>query len=102
MWLRCQRRPYCKEDGELRSRPPHHHTHLKFVHISGFFGHKDQVELALQILRSSIMLEKLEINPRVEIADCDESENNFMRENSTWMVIESPLNLFARQTTAML
>lgn len=77
MWLRCQRRPYCKEDGELRSRPPHHHTHLKFVHISGFFGHKDQVELALQILRSSIMLEKLEINPRVEIADCDESEKQF-------------------------
>lgn len=74
MWLCCQRRPYCKEVGELRSRPPHHHTHLKTVHISGFFGHKDQVELALHILRSSIMLEKMEITPRVEIADCDESQ----------------------------
>ncbi|KAF8660682.1 hypothetical protein HU200_057508 [Digitaria exilis] len=73
MWLCCQRRPYCKEDGKLRSRPPQHHTHLKSVHISGFFGHKDQVELALHILRSSIMLEKMEITPRVEIADCDES-----------------------------
>ncbi|CAN6281448.1 unnamed protein product [Urochloa humidicola] len=79
MWLRCQRRPYCKEDGELRSRPPHHHTHLKFVHISGFFGQKDQVELALHILRSSIMLEKMEINPRVEIADCTESEKQLYK-----------------------
>ncbi|RLN16882.1 hypothetical protein C2845_PM02G04850 [Panicum miliaceum] len=74
MWLCCQGRPYCKEDGELRSRPPHHHTHLKSVRISGFFGHKDQVELALHILRSSIMLEKMEINPKVEIADCSESD----------------------------
>lgn len=74
MWLDCPRRPYRKEDGELRIRPPHQHAHLKSVRISGFFGHKDQVELALHILRSSIILEKMEISPRVEIGDCCGSE----------------------------
>ncbi|RLN43067.1 hypothetical protein C2845_PM01G28620 [Panicum miliaceum] len=74
MWLCCQGRPYCKENGELRSRPQHHHTHLMSVRISGFFGHKDQVELSLHILRSSFMLEKMVINPRVEIAGCTESD----------------------------
>ncbi|KAG0547662.1 hypothetical protein BDA96_01G099600 [Sorghum bicolor] len=68
MWLQCPRRPYRKEDGELRIRPPHQHVHLKSVHISGFFGHKDQVELALHTLCSSIILEKMEISPRVEIS----------------------------------
>lgn len=81
MWLHCPRRPYKIEDGELRIRPPHQHDHLKSVRISRFFGHKDQVELALHILRSSIILEKLEIS-------------KFMRGNSTWMVIESLPNLF--------
>lgn len=37
MWLDCPRRPYRKEDGELRIRPPHQHAHLKSVRISGFF-----------------------------------------------------------------
>ncbi|OQU91016.1 hypothetical protein SORBI_3001G095366 [Sorghum bicolor] len=69
MWLQCPRRPYRKEDGELRIRPRHQHAHLKSVHISGFFGHKDQVELALHILCSSIILEKMEISPRVEIGN---------------------------------
>jgi hypothetical protein len=67
MRMRCRHRPYCKEDGELRIGLPHQHAHLKYVRISGFFGHKDQVELALHILRSSIVLEKMEITPKLEI-----------------------------------
>jgi hypothetical protein len=67
MWMNCWHRPYRKEDGKLRSRPPHQHANLKFVHFSGFFGHKDQVELALHILHSSIILEKMEITPSIEI-----------------------------------
>jgi hypothetical protein len=56
-------RPYCKEDGELRSGVPHQHTHLKCVCISGFVGFKDQVELALNVPGSSMVLEKMEITP---------------------------------------
>ncbi|TVU16589.1 hypothetical protein EJB05_40160 [Eragrostis curvula] len=67
MLMRCQHRPYCKEDGELRIGLPHQHAHLKYVRISGFFGHKDQLELALHILRSSLVLEKMEITPKLEI-----------------------------------
>uniref|UniRef100_A0A0D9WVR5 F-box domain-containing protein n=1 Tax=Leersia perrieri TaxID=77586 RepID=A0A0D9WVR5_9ORYZ len=52
---------YSKVDGELRSLPLHHHKHLKWVQITGFFGLKVQVELALNILRSSTMLRKMEI-----------------------------------------
>ncbi|CAL4947273.1 unnamed protein product [Urochloa decumbens] len=69
MWMVGRNRPYCKEDGELRIGLPHKHTHLKSVRISGFFGHKDQVELALHILRSSIALEKMEITPKLEISN---------------------------------
>ncbi|CAN6286873.1 unnamed protein product [Urochloa humidicola] len=72
----CQK-PYRKEDGELRIHLPHQHDHLKFVHISGFFGHKDQVELALHILRSAVILEKMRITPRVEITGFDESRKQF-------------------------
>ncbi|KAL6636924.1 hypothetical protein ACP70R_024496 [Stipagrostis hirtigluma subsp. patula] len=75
MWMNCRHRPYREEDGELRNRHPHQHSHLKSVRISGFFGHKDQVELALHILRSSIVLEKMEITPRVEITRCAEATN---------------------------
>ncbi|RLM77858.1 hypothetical protein C2845_PM12G30790 [Panicum miliaceum] len=68
MWMTTWRhQPYCRKDGELRIGPTHQHAHLKFVGISGFFGHKDQVELALHILQSSIMLEKMEITPKLEI-----------------------------------
>uniref|UniRef100_A0A0E0KWR6 F-box domain-containing protein n=1 Tax=Oryza punctata TaxID=4537 RepID=A0A0E0KWR6_ORYPU len=69
MWMNCQHQPYHKEDGELRSGPPHQHAHLKSVRISGFFGHKDQVELALHVLRSSIVLEKMVITPKLEISN---------------------------------
>ncbi|CAL4970908.1 unnamed protein product [Urochloa decumbens] len=69
MWMKCRHRPYCKEDAELRVGLPHQHNYLKSVRISGFFGHKDQVELALHILRSSIVLEKMEITPKLEISD---------------------------------
>ncbi|CAL5059842.1 unnamed protein product [Urochloa decumbens] len=68
-WMKCRHRPYCKEDGELRVGLPHQHNYLKSVRISGFFGHKDQVELALHILRSSIVLGKMEITPKLEISN---------------------------------
>ncbi|KAL6636926.1 hypothetical protein ACP70R_024498 [Stipagrostis hirtigluma subsp. patula] len=77
MWMNCRRKPYRKEDGELRIHPPHQHAHLKSVRISGFFGQKDQVELALHILRSSVVLKKMEITPRVEISDCAESAKRY-------------------------
>ncbi|KAF8722411.1 hypothetical protein HU200_022526 [Digitaria exilis] len=69
MWMMGPHRPYCKDDGELRIGLPHKHAYLKSVRISGFFGHKDQVELALHILRSSIALEKMEITPKLEISN---------------------------------
>ncbi|XP_015691923.1 uncharacterized protein LOC102703680 [Oryza brachyantha] len=70
MWITsCRHQPYREEDGELRMGPPHQHAHLKSVRISGFFGHKDQVELALHILRICTMLEKMEITPKLEISD---------------------------------
>ncbi|PUZ74339.1 hypothetical protein GQ55_1G057000 [Panicum hallii var. hallii] len=69
MWMMMYwHQPYCKEDGELRIGLPHKHAHLKFVRISGFFGYKDQVELALHILRNSVALEKMEITPKLEIS----------------------------------
>jgi hypothetical protein len=69
MWMSGPCRPYCKEDGELRSGVPQQHTHLKSVRISGFVGFEDQVELAINILRSCIVLEKMEITPKQEISD---------------------------------
>ncbi|KAF8662978.1 hypothetical protein HU200_055564 [Digitaria exilis] len=67
MFMSCRHRPYCKADGELRIGLPHQHTHLQNVRIRGFFGHKEQVELALHILRSSIVLKKMDITPKLEI-----------------------------------
>uniref|UniRef100_A0A0D9WB42 At1g61320/AtMIF1 LRR domain-containing protein n=1 Tax=Leersia perrieri TaxID=77586 RepID=A0A0D9WB42_9ORYZ len=88
MWIKClQNQPYCEEDGELRIRPPHQHAHLKSVRISGFFGHKDQVELALHILRSSIVLERMVITPKLEISnglallDCFYEEKHYVDGN---------------------
>lgn len=49
MWLQCHHKIY---------RPEH----------GGFFGHKDQVELALHILRSSTVLEAMKMDSRVKIA----------------------------------
>ncbi|CAL4944311.1 unnamed protein product [Urochloa decumbens] len=83
MYVNCWcQKPYRKEDGELRIHLPHQHDHLKFVHISGFFGYKDQVELALHILRSAVILEKMRITPRVEITGFDESRKQFYERNN--------------------
>lgn len=92
--MNCRRQPYRKEDGELRSLSAHQHAHLKSVLTTGFFGHKDQVEMALHILRGSAMLETMKITPSHEIAD-------FLR-RSMWMAIELPQSLFAARTMAML
>nr|CBG76276.1 OO_Ba0005L10-OO_Ba0081K17.27 [Oryza officinalis] len=86
MWaMNCRHRPYREEDGELRIvGPPHQHAHLKSVRISGFFGHKDQVELALHILRSSVVLEKMVITPKPEIdndmafLDCSHEKKHYL------------------------
>jgi hypothetical protein len=68
MWMQCHHKVYRVEHGELRSLPLHQHTHLKSAYLTGFFGHKDQVELALHILRSSAVLEAMKIDSRVKIA----------------------------------
>ncbi|CAN6273928.1 unnamed protein product [Urochloa humidicola] len=68
MWMQCHHEIYHAGHGELRSLPLHQHTHLKSVYMTGFFGHKDQVELALHILRSSSSaLEVMKIDSRVKI-----------------------------------
>lgn len=79
MWMNCRHQPYCKEDGELRSPPSRQHAHLMFVCISGFFGHKDQVELALHILRSSVNLEKMKITPMIEVSGCDSATQGYWK-----------------------
>uniref|UniRef100_A0A0E0DK44 Uncharacterized protein n=1 Tax=Oryza meridionalis TaxID=40149 RepID=A0A0E0DK44_9ORYZ len=85
MWMNCRHQPYHEEDGELRIiDPPHQHAHLRSVRISGFFGHRDQVEVALHILRSSLVLEKMVITPKVEISnelalpDCYYEEEHYV------------------------
>uniref|UniRef100_A0ACD6AJ41 Uncharacterized protein n=1 Tax=Avena sativa TaxID=4498 RepID=A0ACD6AJ41_AVESA len=69
MWMDCPHQPYDRRtDGELRSNiPSHQHGHLKWVYITGFFGYKDQVELALQILRSSAVLKRMRISSQAII-----------------------------------
>uniref|UniRef100_A0ACD5Y2C3 Uncharacterized protein n=1 Tax=Avena sativa TaxID=4498 RepID=A0ACD5Y2C3_AVESA len=69
MWIDCPHQPYNRRtDGEVRSNlPSHRHDHLKWVYITGFFGYKDQVELVLQILRSSAVLKRMIISSRVII-----------------------------------
>uniref|UniRef100_K4AMQ3 F-box domain-containing protein n=1 Tax=Setaria italica TaxID=4555 RepID=K4AMQ3_SETIT len=86
MWMDCWWcQPYRKEDGELRIRLPHQQQHLKFVHISGFFGYKHQVELALHILRSSVILERMEITPRVEITKRETESRNLYYERTQYI-----------------
>ncbi|KAL6629125.1 hypothetical protein ACP70R_028890 [Stipagrostis hirtigluma subsp. patula] len=68
MWMDYKLQRYHKCHGELRSLPPHPHAHLKLVNITGFYGQKDQLELALHILRNSNMLEAMKIDPRPMIA----------------------------------
>uniref|UniRef100_I1Q883 F-box domain-containing protein n=1 Tax=Oryza glaberrima TaxID=4538 RepID=I1Q883_ORYGL len=71
MWIDAPHKPYSEEDGDLRSLPLHHHNHLKQVQITGFFGQKDQVELALHILCSSTVLKNMVINPEIAIVPHD-------------------------------
>lgn len=60
--------PYHKYHGKLRSLPSHTHSHLKLVDITGFYGQKDQLELALHILRNCTVLEAMKIDPRPVVA----------------------------------
>ncbi|GJN01491.1 hypothetical protein PR202_ga18762 [Eleusine coracana subsp. coracana] len=64
--MRCRHRRYFEADGELRSLSPYLHSHLRMVNITGFFGQKDQLELALNILRNAVALKAMKIVPRVE------------------------------------
>ncbi|CAL4889862.1 unnamed protein product [Urochloa decumbens] len=59
---------YRKCHGKLRSTPSHPHSHLKLVNITGFYGQKAQLELALHILRNSVMLKAMKIDPKPTIA----------------------------------
>uniref|UniRef100_A0A0E0LHB9 F-box domain-containing protein n=1 Tax=Oryza punctata TaxID=4537 RepID=A0A0E0LHB9_ORYPU len=65
MWMPLHHQRYREEaHGELRSLPPQPHAHLRLVHISGFIGMKDQLELALHILRNSAVLRVMKIDPK--------------------------------------
>ncbi|PVH65632.1 hypothetical protein PAHAL_1G043100 [Panicum hallii] len=68
MWMDCNLERYHKCHGELRSLHWHPHTHLKMVDITGFYGQKDQLELALHILRVCTILESMKIDPRPMVA----------------------------------
>ncbi|MBC2899355.1 hypothetical protein CFC21_112204 [Triticum aestivum] len=63
MWLRCQHERYSVGKGHLRSLPSQPHSQLRSVDITGFYGEKDQLELALHILRDSVVLESMKIDP---------------------------------------
>ncbi|GJN40695.1 hypothetical protein PR202_gb29956 [Eleusine coracana subsp. coracana] len=68
MWMDCELQRYRKCHGDLQSLPLHPHSHLKFVNITGFYGKKDQLELALHILRNSMVLEAMKIDPKPMVA----------------------------------
>uniref|UniRef100_R7WBY9 At1g61320/AtMIF1 LRR domain-containing protein n=1 Tax=Aegilops tauschii TaxID=37682 RepID=R7WBY9_AEGTA len=68
MWMDCECVRYRKLDGKLRSLPPKPHSHLKLVDITGFYGEKDQLEFALYILRNSVVLEAMTIDPKPTVA----------------------------------
>jgi hypothetical protein len=73
MWMNCRDHlRYRKAHGKLRTLPPCPHYHLKEVNIAGFYGQKDQLELAHHILRNSVVLQAMNIDPR-PIAACDPS-----------------------------
>ncbi|GJN04692.1 hypothetical protein PR202_ga22259 [Eleusine coracana subsp. coracana] len=44
------------------------HSHLKTVRMTGFYGIRGQLELALHILRSAKVLERLIIDPKIKVA----------------------------------
>lgn len=77
MWMRRKHKPYCRDDGDLRILPAHPHSHLKLVHITGFYGHKDQLELADHILRNCVVLEEMKVDPRVAIEKLSTSEDEY-------------------------
>ncbi|KAM0846897.1 hypothetical protein ACQ4PT_055401 [Festuca glaucescens] len=68
MWMDCHHMRYRKRHGVLRSLPLNPHSHLKLVDITGFYGQKDQLELALHILRNSLVLEGMKIDPKPMVA----------------------------------
>ncbi|XP_037486332.1 putative F-box/LRR-repeat protein At3g28410 [Triticum dicoccoides] len=68
MWMDCECVRYRKLDGKLRSLPPKPYSHLKLVDITGFYGEKDQLELALHILKKSVALEAMTIDPKPTVA----------------------------------
>ncbi|RLM92384.1 uncharacterized protein C2845_PM08G17600 [Panicum miliaceum] len=68
MWMDCTLERYRKRHGELRSLPSQLHSHLKVVNMTGFYGQKDQVELALHILGNASVLETMKINPKPMVA----------------------------------
>ncbi|OEL16972.1 hypothetical protein BAE44_0022009 [Dichanthelium oligosanthes] len=68
MWMDCNVLRYRKRHGELRSRPSQPHSHLKVVNMTGFYGQKDQVELALHILGNASVMETMKINPKPMVA----------------------------------
>ncbi|RLN24004.1 hypothetical protein C2845_PM07G14090 [Panicum miliaceum] len=67
MWMDCTLERYRKRHGELRSLPSQLHSHLKVVNMTGFYGQKDQVELALHILGNASVLETMKINPKTMV-----------------------------------
>uniref|UniRef100_A0A0A9F0D8 F-box domain-containing protein n=1 Tax=Arundo donax TaxID=35708 RepID=A0A0A9F0D8_ARUDO len=68
MWVDYKLKRYRKRHSELRSLPSHPHSHLKLVCVTGFYGQKDQLELALHILRNSPVLEAMKIDPKPMVA----------------------------------
>ncbi|EMS67696.1 hypothetical protein TRIUR3_33958 [Triticum urartu] len=68
MWLRWGRERYRAEDGSLRSLPSQPHSHLRSVDITGFYGEKDRLELVLHILRDSVALESMKVDPSPVVA----------------------------------
>ncbi|EMS59555.1 hypothetical protein TRIUR3_01197 [Triticum urartu] len=63
MVLRCEHPRYTTDQGDLRSLPSEPHFRLRLVEITGFYGWKGQLEQALHILRDSVALEAMKIDP---------------------------------------
>lgn len=68
MWLCWGQERYRAKDRSLRSLPSQPHSRLRSVDITGFYGEKDQLELALHILRDSVALESMKVDPSPVVA----------------------------------
>ncbi|KAJ1282377.1 hypothetical protein BS78_03G047400 [Paspalum vaginatum] len=68
MWMAWDLERYRKRHGALRSLPSCPHSHLKVVNMTGFYGQKDQLELALHILANASALEMMKIDPKPTVA----------------------------------